>query len=170
MNDSASRPLDRYFSGSYDKLKEIARRTRLGQLDCGHDTCSLVHEAYIRLSENRGITVESELHFFRVAARAMRYVLVDRARRKLATKRGGGRSALQLDEIDATEVAGESMIDLDSALTRLQEIDARKARIVELRFFGGYSVAQTASLLRLSPSTVHKEWEHTKAWIAQELM
>jgi len=131
---------------------------------------ALVHEAYIRLVDWQNVTWQNRAHFFAVAAQVMRRILVDHARRKRAEKRDGFGQKLSLDE--AVSFAKEREVDLvalDDALTVLEKTDARQARIVELRFFGGLTIEETAEALRISPATVKNEWAFAKAWLRVEL-
>jgi RNA polymerase sigma factor (TIGR02999 family) len=132
----------------------------------------LVHEAYLRLVDHSaGVDWKSRAHFFGVAAKAMRSVLVDHARARHAAKRGGAVQQLTLGS--AGEVANqESTVDvmaLDEALRRLAEIDPRKSQLVELRYFGGLSIEETAEVLGVSPATVRRDWSVARAWLRREL-
>jgi RNA polymerase sigma-70 factor (ECF subfamily) len=131
---------------------------------------ALVHEAYLKLVEQRSVDWQSRAHFFGIAAQVMRRLLVDHARRHLREKRGGRQKAVPMDEefAFAPEQSLE-LIKLDQALERLTELDARQGKIVELRFFGGLTVEQTADLLRISPKTVKRDWSMARAWLHGEL-
>jgi len=131
---------------------------------------ALVHEAYVRLFDRSRTSWEGRRHFFRSAAQAMRCVLVDHARRKSASKRGGGAAAQRLDSV--LLVFDERSLDVlavDEALDRLREIDERLARVVELRFFGGLSIAESAQVLDMSTATLERDWRTARAWLRAEL-
>jgi len=155
----------------YAELRRIAKRSmkRRGPSPT-LQTTAVVHEAYLRLIGNRGREWESRTHFFGVAAKAMRQILVDYARSSTAAKRGGQQSALTLD--DALVISDERMpelIALDDALTALADLHPRQAQVVELRFFGGWNVEETAETLKVSPETVARDWRTAKAWLYRQL-
>ena len=131
---------------------------------------ALVHEAYIKLIQQHSIDWQSRAHFFGIAAQVMRRILVDHARGHLREKRGGGQTAVPIDEtlVFAPEQSGE-LLKLNEALERLTRVDPRQGKIVELRFFGGLTVQQTADLLEISPKTVKRDWSMAKAWLHGEL-
>jgi len=138
----------------------------------GHtlQTSALVNEAYVRLVDQSKIQWESRAHFFGIAARLMRQILVDQARRKNFAKRGGGAIRVSLDS--ATAIAQEqsaNVMALDEALKTLEQTDLRKSQIVELRFFGGMSIEETAEALKISPGTVMREWTFARAWLRKEM-
>jgi len=133
-------------------------------------TSDLVHEAYLRLVDQRHVHWQNRAHFYGIAAELMRRILVDRARRRRRIKRGGGASLVTLDQ--GMVISSEPVVDviaIDEVLTRLARIDKRKARIVELRFFGGLEVEETAAFLEISETTVMREWKMAKAWLHREL-
>jgi RNA polymerase sigma factor (TIGR02999 family) len=139
----------------------------------GHtlQTTALIHEAYLKLIDQREVNWQNRAHFFGIAAQAMRRILVDYARGRHRAKRGGIGEDLPLEEA-ALVVSGERNIDLvalDEALTRLAEFDKRQARIVELRYFSGLSIEETAEVLRISPATVKSDWNVAKAWLRHEI-
>jgi RNA polymerase sigma-70 factor (ECF subfamily) len=155
----------------YEELHRLAHRYMRREKP-GHtlQTSALVNEAYVRLVDQNNIQWESRAHFFGIAALLMRRILVDQARQRNCVKRGGGAIRVSLNE--ATSVAHEqsaSVVALDDALKRLEEIDPRKSRIVELRFFGGMSIEETAAALRVSPGTVMREWTFIRAWLRKEM-
>ena len=155
----------------YDELRRIAhhhlRAERPGRT---LQTTALVHEAYLRLVDTRRMRWESRAHFLSVAAQAMRRILVDAARARGARKRGRNAAVVPLDEAGPLAPRREaSLIALDDALTALAEVDPRKSRVVELRYFGGLTVEETAAVLRVSPETVHRDWRVAKAWLLREL-
>jgi RNA polymerase sigma factor (TIGR02999 family) len=138
---------------------------------------ALVHEAYLRLVDQRRARWESRAQFFAVAAQAMRRVLVDHARGRRRAKRGGGAALVTLTDVDATsdgasassDIGGVDALALDEALTRFAAIDPAKARLVELRFFAGLSIPEAAAALGVSPATVGREWAVARAWLRREL-
>lgn len=133
-------------------------------------TTALVNEAYLRLVDTRRTRWESRAHFLGVAAQAMRRILVDAARAREAHKRGGGALHVDLDELALTAPEqSASLVALDDALTALAGFDERKSRVVELRYFAGLTVAETAAVLHVSPETVQRDWHVAKAWLLREL-
>jgi len=149
------------------ELRRIARRQMSGERD-GHtlQATALVNEAYLRLAGNEGFQWQSRAHFFAVCAQVMRHILIDHARAHARDKRGGGAAHVSLDE--AAVVAGErasEILALDEALRALEALDAQKGRIVELRYFTGLSVEETAEVMKISPTTVRREWRRAKAWL-----
>jgi RNA polymerase sigma-70 factor (ECF subfamily) len=134
-------------------------------------TTELINEAYIRLRGQKDLRFESRTHFFAIASNLMRQILVDHARRKHRLKRGGVKSDLALD--DALHVAADgvdiNLVELDDALARLEKMDAQQARIVELKYFGGLSIQETAEILGISPATVKRDWNLARIWLFNEL-
>ena len=131
---------------------------------------ALVHEAYIKLVAQRNTDWQSRAHFFAVASKLMRRILVDYARRYLRAKRGGGQAKLALgDVLLVSTERPDNMLALDESLTRLEKVDARQGRIVELRYFGGLKIEEVAEILSISPTTVRREWTSAKAWLYGEL-
>jgi RNA polymerase sigma factor (TIGR02999 family) len=159
--------LDRLFPLIYDELHgrahhQLARHRPGDTLS----TTALVHEAYLKLTDSAGQSYNDRIHFFAVASRAMRQILVDHARRKLAEKRGGGLRPVSLDPADlASPDRAEELLALDEALGELAALDERLARTVELRFFGGLSVEETADVLGTSPRTVKRDWRKARAFL-----
>jgi RNA polymerase sigma factor (TIGR02999 family) len=168
--------LDRLFPLVYQELRQIAHR-RLGREREGHTlgTTALVNEAYLKLVDQTRAQWADRAHFFAVAARAMRRILVDYARRHRALKRGGAPAPVTLDDealADAALLADEradTLLALDDALTRLAEVDERLCRVVECRFFGGYTEEETAEVLAITPRTVRRDWVKAKGWLYQAL-
>ena len=163
--------LDKLMPLVYDELRRLAhqhmRREKPGQT---LQTSALVNEAYVRLVDQNEIQWEGRAHFFGIAARLMRQILVDRARRRNFAKRGGGTIQVSLNE--ATTVAQEqsaNVMALDDALKNLEKTDQRKSRIVELRFFGGMSIEETATVLKVSPGTVMRDWTFARAWLRNQM-
>ncbi len=131
---------------------------------------ALVHEAYLELIDVKNVDWQHRAHFFAVSAQIMRHILLDRARRRMTEKRGGKAERVNLDELpDLGESRARELIALEDALNALAEIDARKARVVELRFFGGLSVEETAAVLAISPETVMRDWKFSRSWLQAEL-
>lgn len=162
--------LDRLMPLVYDELRVIAARY-LRKERAGHtlQSTALVNEAYMRLVDARA-DWQNRAHFFAVAARIIRGLLVDHARARLASKRGGANLCLALDEAIALPNNREfHLIAVDDALTSLSRIDRQQGRIVELRFFGGLTIEETSEILQISPSTVKRDWIHAKTWILREL-
>jgi RNA polymerase sigma factor (TIGR02999 family) len=163
--------LDRLMPLVYDELHRMAKR-HMARQQPGHtlQTTALIHEAYLRLVGQPAKQWQNRAHFFAVAAQAMRHVLVDYARSRGYQKRGGGARAVSLDEaaIVSHERAAE-LIALDEALTDLAALHPRQSQVVELRFFGGLSVEETAEVLKVSPDTVMRDWRMAKAWLYNQL-
>ncbi len=173
--------LDELFALIYDELKELARRQRhRWRGDYTLNTTALVHEAYVRLLGQRRVRAESRAHFRSLAARAMRHILCNYARDRGALKRGGGVTVVALgpdgeaspDEIPDVDQRWrllETLVTLDDALRRLEEVDPRGSRIVECRFFGGMTTEETAVALEISPRTVKRGWVIAQAWLHREM-
>lgn len=159
------------FSAVYDELRELARLVRRDEAGQTLDTTALVHEAYFKLVPATGLRVESRAHFKHIVARAMRQVLVDAARARDARKRGGGEMiAVTLEEDRHGRAIDElRLLQLDEALTALERVDPRSAKVVVCRFFGGLDVEETAAALAVSPATVKRDWRVARAWLAQAL-
>jgi len=133
-------------------------------------SAALANEAYLKLIRARGIECENRVHFFALCAQIIRRILVDHARARGRAKRGGNAIQIPLDEgLMGTRAHGVDVLDLDRALGALSEIDDRKGRVVELRFFGGLSVDETADVLGVSPETVARDWKMARAWLFREL-
>ena len=155
----------------YTELHRLAA-SHLRRQRPGHtlQPTALVHEAYLRLVDEKNIDWQSRAHFYGMAAQMMRSILVDYARSRGAIKRGGGERKLSLSVVDRLAAEPElDLVALDDALKTLAEIDQRQSRIVELRFFGGLDIEETAEALQLSPATIKREWRMAKAWLYQEL-
>lgn len=155
----------------YDELRRMARRYMQSQ-PSGHtlQTTALIHEAYLKLADNKVKHFTNRSHFFAVAANAMRHILVDHARSRQSEKRGGGAQVIALDDAPIVSVERASeIVALDDALKNLSAIDERKSRVVELRYFGGLSVEETAEVLKVSPETIARDWRFAKTWLLREL-
>jgi RNA polymerase sigma factor (TIGR02999 family) len=153
----------------YDELRRLAA-SQLAREAPGQtlDATALVHEAYLRLVGDAAPSFNGRGHFFAAAAQAMRHILIDRARRKQAQKRGGGRQRQPLEEVAARE-PDEELLALDEALTRFAAADPLKARLVELRYFAGLTGEQAAEILGISPATADRHWAYARAWLQAEV-
>lgn len=164
------------FDRVYAELRRIARgETRRLAPSETMNTTAVVHEAYLKLVAARDIAWEDRSHFFAIAAKAMRQILVDYARRSTAAKRGGGERAISLDDFDSRHGAGgaprhDEILALDAALTRLSALDDRLARVVELRYFAGLSVEETALTLGIADRTVKRDWRRARAFLHTEIV
>jgi len=170
--------VDDLFDEVYTELRQRARGQRKQwQGSPTLQTTALAHEAYLKLVDREEQSWESRSHFFAVASRAMRHILVDRARKKRAQKRGGDTPTLSLDALQASleqeqitaEERSETIIILDAALNRFEQEHSRAARVVECRFFGGMTIDETAEALGVSGSTVSRDWDLAQAWLYREM-
>ena len=155
----------------YDELHRLAERCMRGE-QAGHtlQTTALVNEAYIRLVDSSRVRWQNRGHFFAIAAQLMRRILVDFARRRKYQKRGGNGLHITLAEgLDVATNVNADLVAVDAALQELSKLDARKAQVVELRFFGGMTLAETADVLQVSTDTVGRDWRAAKAWLTREL-
>jgi len=162
---------DELFPLVYGELKRLARR-RMAAERPWHalQATALVNEAYLRLVDIRRVRWEDRVHFFAVAARVMRRILVDEARARRTRKRGGGVPPVSLDrDLGVAAPPGTDIVDLHDALTSLSAVDPRKARVVEMRFFSGLTAEETAVVLSVSPETVQRDWRLAKVWLLREL-
>ena len=163
--------LERLLPLVYDELRRVAR-AHLRRERPGHtlQATALVHEAYLRLVGGGGTTPRNRTHLFAMAARLMRQILVDHARRKDARKRGGAATVIALQEsVPAPEIAVVDVLALDEALTELSALDPRLCQVVELKFFAGLNIDETAEALHVSAATVERDWMVSKAWLHQRL-
>jgi RNA polymerase sigma factor (TIGR02999 family) len=169
--------LDRLTSLLYDELRRMARGYMRHEHP-GHtlQTTALVNEAYLRLVDAKGVDWQDRVHFLAVAARIMRRILVDAARSRASAKRGGGMarvdhsSAIDFDRLpQAGSDRAAELCALDDALIGLSQMDPRRAQVIELRFFGGLTVDETAEVLKISPQTVMRDWKLARSWLAREL-
>ena len=170
-NGGDAEALTRLMPLVHDELHQLAHR-RMARERPGHplQTTALVNEAYLRLIDSSRVRWQNRAHFFAVSAQLMRRILVDVARSRKKLKRGGDLVQIAWDEALAVPSGpGADVIALDEALTALAAFDDRKSRIVELRFFGGLSVDETAEVLKVSPRTVMRDWDLAKAWLLREL-
>ena len=152
----------------YDELRRVAKRKLAGQRsDHTLQATALVHEAYLRLVNRKAAQWRDRTHFFALAAQMMRQILVDHARMRNASKRGGGAVTVVLDDEDAGVgiKINLDLIDLDAAIKGLASLDPRQAQLVELRFFGGLSIEEAASVVNISPATAKREWTTARVWL-----
>jgi len=165
------RALDELFSAVYEELRRLASAVRRNERGVTLNPTALVNETWLKLAASPGFAVESPLHFKRIAARAMRQLLVEAARRRLATKRGGeGVQWVTFDEsVHREDVSASELIALDAALDELAQAEPRQAEMIEYRFFGGHSVSETAESLGISEATLARDWRSARAWLAQSM-
>jgi RNA polymerase sigma-70 factor, ECF subfamily len=155
----------------YEELRRLAHRHMAGERpDHTLQTTALVNEAYLRLADQTNLNWQSRAHFFALAARAMRQILVSYAKSYRAQKRGGGALKVELDEAAlVSPEQSKEIVDLHEALERLAALDSRKAQVVELKYFGGLNYDEMAEVLKISPVTVRRDWEFAKVWLYTEL-
>ena len=165
------RALDELFSVTYEELRRLASSVKRSDQSVTLTPTALVNEAWLKLANSPRFASTSRLHFKRIAARAMRQVLVEAARRRNAGKRGGPDAVVvPIDDArDGAALAGEDLLALDRALDELARLEPRQALMVESRFFGGLDVGETAELLDVSEATILRDWRAAKAWLAHEL-
>lgn len=164
------RTLDALFMATYDELRTLAARVKRFDGSETLNPTALVNEAWLRLARAPAFAATSRLHFKRIAARAMRQILVEAARRRTARKRGGDASLVTFDEMAGGVTAtGRDLLALDVALRDLARLNPRQAVMVESRFFGGLDVTETAELLQVSEATVLRDWRVARAWLAREV-
>ena len=178
MREGDQRAVDALFPLVYEELHALAHRKRQGwRGDQTLNTTALVHEAYLKLVNRPEDAWEGKRHFFSVAAKAMRHVLINYAEGRRRQKRGGDQPKVSLEalqelmgpDVGVSEDQAEIVLALDEALQRLEQIDARQGRIVECRFFGGMTIQETAEALNISPATVKRGWIMAQAWLYREL-
>ena len=168
--DAARRALDHLFSVTYEELRRLAAAVRRDDPGASITPTALVNEAWLKLARTPAVADTSPLHFKRIAARAMRQVLIEAARRRQAEKRGGGERAVTFDDaLDAPVETATDLLALDGALEALAALHPRQAQMVEARFFGGLDIPETATLLGISEATVQRDWRAARAWLAREL-
>jgi RNA polymerase sigma factor (TIGR02999 family) len=163
--------LDHLFSATYEELRRLASSVRRGDPSATLNPTALVNEAWMKMAKSPAIAATSRLHFKRIAARAMRQILIEAARRRKAGKRGGEQDiTLSFDDsYQKAPSCGEDLLRLDRALDELARMNPRQATLVESRFFGGLYIPETAALLNVSEATVLRDWRAAKAWLAHEL-
>jgi RNA polymerase sigma factor (TIGR02999 family) len=165
------RALDHLFSVTYEELRRLAATVRRGDWGATLNPTALVNQAWVKLAKSPGFRTTSPLHFKRIAARAMRQLLIESARRRNATKREGKDGLLvTFDEaIHQATASGRDLLALDSALEELGQVSPRQAQVVEARYFGGLDISETATLLGVSEATILRDWRAARAWLASEL-
>ncbi len=163
--------INKIFPIVYNELRRIASRYLYEEYgERTLQTTELVHEAYLKIIGSENISLENRAHFFGIAANAMRQLLIDFARRRKAEKRGGNLTRISLvDGLIVVDEYDDKILELDSALNKLVKIDERLCKVVELRFFSGLNVDETAKVLECSPATIKREWSLAKAWLYKEL-
>ena len=163
--------LERLTPRVYQELRRIAgRHMKSERPGCTIQTTALVHEVYLKLIDVANVDWQHRAHFFAISSQMMRRILLDRARRRVAAKRGGKAVKVNLDQLpDISAARANEMIALDNALNALSKFDPRKAQVIEMRFFGGLSVAETATILKVSQDTVLRDWRLARAWLLAEL-
>jgi RNA polymerase sigma-70 factor, ECF subfamily len=168
-----ARALDDLFSATYEELRRLAAAVRRNDPNATLSPTALVNEAWLKLRESPGVARTTRLHFKRIAARAMRQVLIEAARRRRSEKRGGKSIVVTFDDalqgIQEAASTADDLVALDDALNDLARLEPRQAMLVESRFFGGMDVTETAQLLDISESTALRDWRAAKAWLAREL-
>jgi RNA polymerase sigma factor (TIGR02999 family) len=178
MQDGDETVTDELFSTVYDVLRDLAHHQRQAwQGDFTLNTTAIVHEAYLKLTDNKSPEWETHSHFLSVASKAMRHILVDYARRRKADKRGGDAVKLSIEEMRTpsgdvlviNEEKADTLVALDDALERLAKLEPREAKVVECRFFGGLTIAETADAIGVSPMTVKRDWAMAQAWLHREI-
>jgi RNA polymerase sigma factor (TIGR02999 family) len=170
-SDGDREALDKLMPLIHHELHHVARRFMAAERpDHTLQATALVNEAYLRLIDWKNVRWQNRAHFFALSARLMRHILVDFARSRLSAKKGAGRSTVTLEEASIVSPKKQpDLIAIDEALSRLAEMDPRKEQVVELRFFGGLSVHETAEVLKVSPETVMRDWKAAKAWLLKEV-
>ena len=161
--------LDQLFSITYEELRRLASTVRRSDPTATLSPTTLVNEAWLKLANSPDFATTSRLHFKRIAARAMRQVLISAARRRTAGKRGAVLTVCFDDSMDRTPSRSEELLALDAALEELARLNPRQAMMVESRFFGGLDVTEAATLLEVSEATILRDWRAAKAWLAHEL-
>ncbi len=162
--------LDKLFSATYEELRRLASSVRRRDPKTSLSPTTLVNEAWLKLANGINGQVLSELHFKRIAARAMRQVLVEAARRKSAARRGGNLVLVTFDDgVESTNSGSDEVLALDEALTELGRVNPRQASMIESRFFGGLGIPETARLLNVSEATVLRDWRAARAWLSREM-
>lgn len=164
--------LDKLTPLVYEEIRRIAHRYMQSERE-GHtlQTTALVNEAYLRLADQQKIEWQNRAHFFAVTAKVMRHILIDHARRRHYAKRGGEAHQVALEEgVSMSQPRAAELVALDEALNELARLDPRKSQVVELRYFGGLSLEETAKVLEVAPITVRRDWRAAKAWLYRRMM
>ncbi|NLG62866.1 MAG: sigma-70 family RNA polymerase sigma factor [Candidatus Cloacimonetes bacterium] len=166
----AERSVDGLVVATYEELRRLAARMQGSESSRTLDPTALVNEAYLKLAGGSSPEASSRLHFKRIAARAMRQVLIEAARRRLSLKRVGSAALVTLDDgVAVIEARSSELLALDEALTELEAVSPRQARMIEYRYFAGMDVAETAAALGVSEATVQRDWRAARAWLAARL-
>jgi RNA polymerase sigma factor (TIGR02999 family) len=170
-NVEPSEDFDGVFSLVYEELRRLASAVRMNDKSITLNSTALVHDAWIKLRSSPHLAKKDVLHFKAIAARAMRQVLVDAARKRLASKRGAGElTFVQLSEFVAHAITSDrELLSLNSALDQLEQLNSRQARVVECRFFGGLNVTEAAGILGVSESVIERDWRAARAWLANTI-
>ncbi len=171
-SDGSNEALDELMPLVFRELQRIAHRYLRNERESHTlQTTALVNEAFLKLIDQSRVKWQNRAHFFGVAANAMRRILVDHARQHLADKRGAGAEKISLDAglIDISDEKASNLVDLDAALKKLAELEPNRSRLVELRYFGGLSIGETAEVLGVSEATVIRQWRVARAWLYQEI-
>ena len=162
--------LDELLPIVYNELRRLAHSyLNRERQDLTLQTTALVHEAYLKLIDQHSVNFQNRSHFFAISAQAMRRILLDNARRHTAEKRGSGEKVFLEDIGEISVAANQNLIELDLALQELEEFDPQQAKIIELRYFGGLTIEETAEVLSISPSTVKREWTMARAWLYEKI-
>ena len=170
QSDDRRKKLDEWFSIAYSELRKLASMVKSNDANASLSTSTLVHSAWIKLAASSGAGPESKLHFKRTAAKVMRNIVVDGARRRIAEKRGGGAAFITLDDsVDVPVSRNLDLLALDSALERLAAQSKRQAEIVELRFYADLTTAEISHVLGIAETTVERDWRLAKAWLRSEM-
>ena len=174
LTNKETQDLDHLFSVTYEYLRKLASSVKSGDSSQTLNPTALVNEAYLKLADSHGKTPESLLHFKRMAAQAMRKILVDAARKRMAAKRGGDKPLVSFDEDlyenpNRSPSSAEDLLATHAALEKLEALDPQQAHIVECHFFGGFSIQETAEILGISSATVDRHWRSARAWLALRL-
>lgn len=171
LNKGDRQVVDHLFSVTYEELRRLASAVRGDDPSATLTPTALLHEAWLKLAGSRGFTGISRVHFKQIAARAMRQLLVEAARRRNAEKRGGGQIVFVAfdNSLNQPIACEDDIVILDAALNELAKLNPRQALVIESRFFGGLEVPETAEILGVSEATVHRDWRVAKAWLSREL-
>ncbi len=171
LSEGDNDALDKLLPIVYKELRKIASKYLSNEYKKRTiQTTELVHEAYLKLIGQKNLTLENREHFFRIVAKSMRQILVDNARKRNAAKRGSGKTKISLENVYAISSDNDDeLLALNEALVKLESFDGRLSKIVELRFFTGLTIQETAEILSISPTTVKRDWNFAKAWLYREI-
>lgn len=170
-SDGEQKAFDELLPIVYNELRRLAHNyLNRERSDHTLQTTALVHEAYLKLVDQREVKWQNRAHFFAISAQAMRRILIDKARRHAAVKRGEAPEKLSLDDaLNLSTDSDETMLALDEALNELETIDPQQSRVIELRYFGGLTIEETAEVMNLSPATIKREWAMARAWLYKKI-